>query len=320
MYEYAFTKGPIKNVTMQNTSHILMIRPVSFGYNAETAVNNSFQVNSGNLSETASNAILEFDAFVQKLKENGVDVLVYQDTKDPHTPDSIFPNNWISFHEEGVICQFPMFAENRRKERNNAIIQLVKEKFTIKEQLDFTYFEAENLYNEGTGSMVLDRVNKIAYACLSPRTAIKPLQAFCKEMQYKAVCFNAFGENGNPIYHTNVMMCVADRYVVICLDAITNPQEKLMVAECITGTGKKIIPISINQMNSFAGNMLEVKNKIGETLIVMSESAFKSLNTNQKTSLEKYGKLVHAEIGTIETNGGGSARCMMAEIHLPLKN
>ena len=302
---------------MQNTSHILMIRPANFGYNAETAVNNSFQVNTGNLSETASNAILEFDAFVQKLRENGVDVLVYQDTKDPHTPDSIFPNNWISFHEEGVVCQFPMFAENRRKERNNAVIQLVKEKFTIKEQLDFTYFEAENLFNEGTGSMVLDRDHKIAYACLSPRTAIKPLQAFCKEMQYKAVCFNAFGENGDPVYHTNVMMCVADKYVVICLDAITNPQEKLMLSETIIATGKKIIPISITQMNSFAGNMLQVVNNKGQKILVMSHHAYESLYDEQANELQAFNTLLYASLNTIETNGGGSARCMMAEVFLP---
>ena len=302
---------------MQNTSHILMIRPANFGYNAETAVNNSFQVNTGNLSETASNAILEFDAFVQKLRENGVDVLVYQDTKDPHTPDSIFPNNWISFHEEGVVCQFPMFAENRRKERNNAVIQLVKEKFTIKEQLDFTYFEAENLFNEGTGSMVLDRDHKIAYACLSPRTAIKPLQAFCKEMQYKAVCFNAFGENGDPVYHTNVMMCVADKYVVICLDAITNPQEKLMLSETIIATGKKIIPISITQMNSFAGNMLQVVNNKGQKILVMSHHAYESLYDEQANELQAFNPLLYASLNTIETNGGGSARCMMAEVFLP---
>jgi len=302
---------------MQNTSHILMIRPVSFGYNAETAVNNSFQVNTGNLSETASNAILEFDAFVQKLRENGVDVLVYQDTKDPYTPDSIFPNNWISFHEEGVICQFPMFAENRRKERNNAVIQLVKEKFKVTEQLDFTYFEAENLFNEGTGSMVMDRVNKIAYACLSPRTAIKPLQAFCKEMQYKAVCFNAFGENGDPVYHTNVMMCVADKYVVICLDAITNPQEKLMLSETIIATGKKIIPISITQMNSFAGNMLQVVNNKGQKILVMSHHAYESLYDEQANELQAFNTLLYASLNTIETNGGGSARCMMAEVFLP---
>ena len=294
-----------------------MIRPANFGYNAETAVNNSFQVNTGNLSETASNAILEFDAFVQKLRENGVDVLVYQDTKDPHTPDSIFPNNWISFHEEGVVCQFPMFAENRRKERNNAVIQLVKEKFTIKEQLDFTYFEAENLFNEGTGSMVLDRDHKIAYACLSPRTAIKPLQAFCKEMQYKAVCFNAFGENGDPVYHTNVMMCVADKYVVICLDAITNPQEKLMLSETIIATGKKIIPISITQMNSFAGNMLQVVNNKGQKILVMSHHAYESLYDEQANELQAFNTLLYASLNTIETNGGGSARCMMAEVFLP---
>jgi len=305
---------------MQNTSHILMIRPVSFGYNAETAVNNSFQVNTGNIPETAAKAILEFDAFVQQLRDNGVDVLVYQDTIDPHTPDSIFPNNWISFHEEGIICQFPMFAENRRKERNNAVIQLVKEKFAIKELLDFTYFEADNLYNEGTGSMVLDRDHKIVYACLSPRTDVKPLQAFCKELQYRAVCFNAFGENGNPIYHTNVMMCVADQYVVICLDAITNPQEKLMVSESITGKGKKIMPISISQMNRFAGNMLQVVNNKGQKILVMSQQAYESLYDEQADELESFNPILYASLNTIETNGGGSARCMMAEVFLPELN
>lgn len=304
---------------MQDISHILMIRPASFEFNPETAINNAFQVDSGDTKETSENAMKEFDDFVETLIKNDIDVLIYQDKKDPHTPDSVFPNNWISFHENGTCCIYPMFAENRRNERNQEVIDLIKQKFEIFQTLDFTYFEENFLFNEGTGSMVLDRENKVAYACLSPRTSLKPLYAFCDAMNYTAVHFNAFGINNLPIYHTNVMMNIADQYVIICLDAISNPEEKKFISKAIHLTDKKILEISIKQMNSFAGNMLQVVNKRNEKILVMSKQAYESLTTQQIQELEKYNSILYSDLKTIETNGGGSARCMMAEIFLPLK-
>lgn len=303
---------------MQNTSQILMIRPVSFGYNAETAVNNGFQTNSGDAEQIAAKAKEEFDAFVQLLRQNDVNVLVYQDQEEPHTPDSIFPNNWISFHADCSICLFPMFAENRRKERNKEVIDLMQQKFVIQQSIDFSWFEKERQFNEGTGSMVLDRDYKLAFACLSPRTHLKPLRAFCEKMYYAPVTFSAFGSDGSPVYHTNVMMCVADQYVVICMESIRSNEDKKAVREAIAYTNKQLIEISIDQMNRFAGNMLQVIDGKGEKLLVMSKQAFESLTQEQVELLASYNRILYADLNTIETNGGGSARCMMAEIFLPL--
>ncbi len=308
------------NSNSQSINEILMIKPINFGFNEETATSNAFQNRNSEKNGVQEKALTEFNNMVEVLRQNGVNVTVIEDTPQPYTPDSIFPNNWISFHDDGNIFLYPMQAVNRRLERRIDIIEQIEENFKAKQIIDFSKFEAENKFLEGTGSMVLDRIIKKAYACLSPRTDVEVLDLFCKQSGYKAVCFDAIDANGTPIYHTNVLMCIGSKFAVICLDSISKPNEKKMVIDSLLSDGKEIIEISFNQMNNFAGNMLEVKNKIGETLIVMSESAFKSLNTNQKTSLEKYGKLVYAEIGTIETNGGGSARCMMAEIHLPLKN
>jgi len=304
---------------MQTTSHILMIRPVNFGYNAETAVNNAFQV-AGMDAEAQKKALREFDAFVSVLRSNGVDVTVVQDTPEPHTPDSIFPNNWISFHNDGTVIFYPMYAANRRLERKQHVIDTVRSLFEIKSQIDLSSYESKNIFLEGTGSMVLDRDNKIAYACLSPRTDKKVLEDFCKQTGFKPVSFRAVDSKGREIYHTNVMMCVADHYVVICLESIDDKTERENVTTAITGSGKEIIEINFDQMNHFAGNMLQVENVSGQKLLVMSSQAFRSLTKQQVDKLSSYNNIIHSPLVTIETNGGGSARCMMAEVHLPLAN
>jgi hypothetical protein len=290
-----------------------MIRPARFTYNTETAGNNLFQV-AGNADNAQEKALKEFDAFVAMLKKNDIDVTVIDDTLEPHTPDSIFPNNWISFHENNTAIFYPMYAENRRAERKQHIKDFVSKEFNTNNLIDFSDFEKENLFLEGTGSMVLDRENKIVYACISPRTNKEMLNIFCEKMNYAACIFEATDENGNQIYHTNVMMCVADKFVVICLDAITNEEEKKQVIKTIRQTSKEIISISLKQMNCFAGNMLQLQNTKGEKLLVMSQQAFQSLTKEQIASLEKYNQLVYSNLETIETNGGGSARCMIAEI------
>jgi len=292
-----------------------MIRPVNFSFNAETAVNNAFQI-SGAEAHAQQKALKEFDDFVRLLKDNGVDVTVIDDTPQPYTPDSIFPNNWVSFHEAGTVCLYPMFAVNRRLERKPHILDAIGKIFRIDATHDFSGYEAQTLFLEGTGSMVLDRDNKIAYACLSPRTDRKVLLDFCEKMKYAPETFIAEDAAGRPIYHTNVMMCVADKYVVVCLDSLPLPAERKELKATIHASGKTIIPITLNQMNRFAGNMLQVQNQKGEKLLVMSSQAFESLKPDQLNQLQSFNRILHAPLTTIETNGGGSARCMLAEIHL----
>ena len=300
------------------TSHLLMIRPVKFAYNTETAVNNSFQVASNDAS-VQEKALQEFDGFVAKLQANGIDVTVVQDTAEPYTPDSIFPNNWISFHNNGSICLYPMFAINRRQERKQHVLDAINEKFIVDSTIDFTGSEADSIFLEGTGSMVLDRDKQIAYACSSPRTDKQLLQLFCKQFNYTPISFIANDEGGSPIYHTNVMMCAADKFVVICLDSIIDAEEKYAVIQSIENSGKTIINISFYQMNHFAGNMLQVCNQRGDKFLVMSSQAYISLTPAQISTIESYQPIIHADITTIETNGGGSARCMMAEVFLAVK-
>lgn len=290
-----------------------MIRPVQFTYNEQTAVNNAFQV-AGAQQNVQQKALEEFDRFVAVLRSNGVTVTVIEDTPEPHTPDSIFPNNWVSFHAGGTMVLYPMFAPNRRLERKEAVIHQLKQELGTSQLIDLSYFEAEQRFLEGTGSMVLDRDFQVAYACLSPRTDKKVLEEFARRLQYEPVLFHATDQHNRPIYHTNVMMCVADEYVVICLDAIRDAAERSDVIATINGTEKEAIIISLEQMNHFAGNMLQVQDKNGEPLLVMSTQAYQSLTPAQIKTLENYNRIIHSDITTIETNGGGSARCMMAEI------
>ena len=301
----------------QTTSTILMIRPVNFGFNEQTAGSNAFQNRNAEQQQVQDKALREFDDLVNVLRENDVEVIVIDDTIEPHTPDSIFPNNWVSFHHDGTVFLYPMMAENRRLERREDIIMHLEDEFKIKHVIDLSHFEQENKFLEGTGSMVLDRENKIAYACLSPRTDKEVLDLFCKESGYQPVLFHAVDQNGMDIYHTNVLMCLGSCFAVICLDSIKNESEKEQVVNALKSTQKQIVAISFEQMNHFAGNMLEVQNKAGEGLVVMSKSAWDSLSYEQKTILSTFSKPVYSDISTIENNGGGSARCMIAEVHLP---
>lgn len=295
-----------------------MIRPVNFIFNEQTAGSNAFQNRNVEQQRVQDNALREFDRFVNVLRENGVEVIVIDDTTEPHTPDSIFPNNWVSFHNDGTVFLYPMMAKNRRLERREDIIMQLEDEFKVKHVIDLSHFEHENKFLEGTGSMVLDRENKIAYACLSPRTDKEVLEAFCKDSGYKSVLFHAVDQNGMDVYHTNVLMCIGSSYAVICLDSIKDEAEKRDVINSFQSTQKQVVAISFEQMNHFAGNMLEVQNKDGESLLVMSKSAWDSLNYGQKAVLSSFSKPIYSDISTIENNGGGSARCMMAEVHLPL--
>jgi len=308
-----------EKIYMQTTSHLLMIRPVNFSFNAETAVNNAFQVAASD-ERTAEKALAEFNDFVQVLRDNGVDVTVIDDTPEPFTPDSLFPNNWVSFHPDGTVVLYPMYALNRRAERKPGVLERLAQKFSLGRTLDLSHFENEELYLEGTGSMVLDRENKIAYACLSPRTDRAVLQDFGEKMGYRPVVFHAVDTAGRDIYHTNVMMCIADKYAVICLDSLPDAGERALVKTELEGSGKVLVEISLDQMNHFAGNMLQVHNARGEKLLVMSTQAYASLTQGQVGLLTFFNRIIHSPLTTIETNGGGSARCMMAEVHLPLRH
>ncbi|MBR3090817.1 MAG: amidinotransferase [Bacteroidetes bacterium] len=303
---------------MQNTSNLLMIKPVNFGFNEETASNNAFQFKDSN-SDVQTRALNEFNNYVKKLEENGINVLVVEDTPKPYTPDSIFPNNWISFHEDGRLCLYPMFALNRRQERKNTVMDAVNNKFSVKNIVDLTKFENENLFLEGTGSMVLDRDNKIVYACLSERTNIKVLNEFAKIFGYSIASFNAVDKNGLPIYHTNVVMSVSEQIVVICLDTVNDASEKEMLLSTIKKSNKELLEISFEQMSNFAGNMLQVKNDKGKQFMVMSKTAYNILDAKQIDLIKKYNEIIAVDIDTIERNGGGSARCMLAEIFLNRK-
>lgn len=306
----------------QTTSNILMIRPVNFGFNQETAESNAFQnaeFGKQNKDKSQQIALGEFDEMVSNLRKVGVNIIVIDDTSETDTPDSIFPNNWVSFHGNGTVITYPMQAENRRLERREDIIKLLSESFYINRRIDLSGFESENKFLEGTGSMVLDRKYKIAYACLSPRTQADVLKEFSAQMNYEVITFNAVDNAGKQIYHTNVVMCIGDMFAVICLEAIADLDERLMVRKSLEQSGKRIIDISLEQMNQFAGNMLEIKSQKGEKMLVMSSSAYKSLTLQQLKILNEYCTIYHFDLSMIEGNGGGSARCMMAEIHLPLK-
>ncbi|MEA5458147.1 arginine deiminase-related protein [Arcicella sp. LKC2W] len=306
----------------QTTSNILMIRPVNFGFNQETAESNAFQdaeFGKQNQDKAQQIALKEFDEMVEQLQKSGVNVIVIEDTAEPHTPDSIFPNNWISFHGNGSVIMYPMQAENRRLERREDIIEQIGETFYINRRIDLSGSEAENKFLEGTGSMVLDRKYKIAYACLSPRTHEDILKEFSVQMNYEIVSFNAIDGSGKQIYHTNVVMCIGDMFAVICLEAIPDLDERLMVRNSLEQSGKRVVEITLQQMNQFAGNMLEVKSVKGDKILVMSSSAYHSLTTKQIDILDDYCTIHHFDLSMIEGNGGGSARCMMAEIHLPIK-
>jgi hypothetical protein len=307
----------------QTTNSILMIRPVAFRMNEQTAVNNYYQkVLDGLTPETVNaKAQEEFDTFVNKLRMVGVDVTVVEDTLDPDTPDSIFPNNWISFHENGDVVLYPMFAENRRAERREDVLDILEDKgFVINEIMDYTIAEEDNVFLEGTGSLLLDRENDKAYCALSPRADEELMIEFCEDFEFTPVIFEAFQTVNNErklIYHTNVMMCLGDTFAVICADCIDDKKERKMVLDSLRGDDKEVILITEDQVNNFAGNMLEVKGADDRRYLVMSSSAYNSLTKKQIAQLEEHITILHSSLDTIEACGGGSARCMMAEIFLP---
>lgn len=305
---------------MQTTDTVLMIEPVAFGYNAQTAENNYFQVYSEN-EDTQAKALVEFKNFVEKLRSKGVNVITVKDTLEPHTPDSIFPNNWVSFGKDGKVVLYPMFAPNRRDERRMEILEEVKSAgFRIDAVEDWSHYEDRNLFLEGTGSMIFDHDNKIAYGSVSLRLDETVFREFCEKIGYQPVVFHSYQTAGTerlPIYHTNVMMCVADRFVVICLDCIDDETERQNVVEVIQSSHKEIIAITEEQIQNFAGNMLQVRNAEGKTFLVMSKVAYDALTPEQIASIEQYSEIIYSDLTTIETNGGGSARCMLAEVFLP---
>ena len=307
----------------QNTSNILMIRPVAFAMNSETAKDNHYQNQESGISglSAQNQALFEFDAFVTKLRNEGVNVTVIDDTLEPRTPDSIFPNNWISFHETGMVVLYPMFAENRRTERREDILDKLKEEgFNIQEVLDYSPSESEEMFLEGTGSLVLDRENLVAYAGLSQRTDETLLNDWALQLGYSIVSFHSMQDvNGQllPIYHTNVMMSVGQEIAILCADSIKDEMERNKVIESLKKTNKEIVFISEAQKSSFAGNMLQVVNDKDKHILVMSTQAFESLNDEQISTIKKSNRILHSSLETIETLGGGSARCMMAEVFLP---
>ncbi|WP_042344670.1 citrulline utilization hydrolase CtlX [Capnocytophaga canis] len=305
----------------QITNTILMIRPVRFRMNEETAINNYFQEEIELKNEEINNkAQQEFDAFVQKLENIGVNVIVVDDIYEQNTPDSVFPNNWISFHQNGNIALYPMFAENRRRERRDDVLDLLEEKgFSIENVYDYTDAEKEELFLEGTGSMILDRANEVAYCALSPRADEELFIEFCEDFEYTPVIFKAYQTvNGKRalIYHTNVMMALGETFAVVCLDAVDDKSERKALTESLKRTGKEIISITEEQMHRFAGNMLQVQGS-DHTYLVMSQAAYDSLTEKQIKNIEKHCKILYSNLETIETCGGGSARCMMAEVFLP---
>ena len=324
---------------MQTTDKVLMIRPVRFSYNSQTAVNNAFQESGIPEELSQRQALKEFDAYVEMLRNEGIEVMVVEDTATPHTPDSIFPNNWLSLHSaeeladvgstlpgsaapcSRVAVLYPMFAENRRAERRQDIIEAltgaVAPSCASAALLDLTYYEKRNLFLEGTGSLILDRNEHLAYACQSPRTCEEVLEEWSSKMGYDYFLFHAEDMNGNPIYHTNVMMSVGEQLAVVCLDAITDIEERMSLIELLEESDKEIVEISLEQMNEFAGNMLQLHTvKEGELkyIMVMSARAKDSLDQDQIEAIEKYCKIVAPDLEFIERNGGGSARCMLAEI------
>lgn len=307
---------------MQTTDTVLMIEPIAFGFNSQTAENNYFQTNSEN-KDTQKLALQEFQTFVEKLRRKGINVITVKDTLEPHTPDSIFPNNWVSFDREGTAFLYPMFAPNRREERREEILDVVKKHgFVIHKIEDWSDYENEGIFLEGTGSMILDHDHKVAYGSVSERLNEGLFLEFCKKNNFEPVVFHSyqnFGDQRLPIYHTNVMMCVAAQFVIICLDAIDHEIEREKVQEIIKSTNKEVIEISEQQMNHFAGNMLQLHNLANEKFLIMSSTAYQSLTKDQIQKIEKYSEIIHTDLQTIETNGGGSARCMLAEVFLPKK-
>ena len=302
---------------MPLTSTILMVRPAAFGFNEETAANNYFQ-SSPDISkeELQQRALTEFDIMVQTLRSHDINVFVIEDTKEPAKPDAIFPNNWLSTSPTGIVMVFPMYAPNRRIEKREEILEQIAASFIIKDLQDWTGYEAEGRFLEGTGSMIIDYENKMIYACVSERTSLLVLEKYAATNNFQAIVFLATDKNGMPVYHTNVMMTLGEDFCVLCEEAIEEEWELIAVRQLLESTNHSIIAITRDQMHSFAGNMLEVKNNKGENILILSQTAFNSLRKEQKQMLEAFSTLLPIAVPTIEEVEGGSVRCMMAEVFL----
>ena len=303
---------------MQITDTILMVRPAAFGANEETAATNFFQSPGKKLNGQSlqQSALKEFDNMIELLRKNDINVLVIDDTPTPVKPSALFPNNWLSTSPEGIVSVFPMYAANRRPEKRDDILKILAEKFMVKDLQDWSEFEVEGKFLEGTGSMVIDHENKVIYTCYSPRTDVSILEKFANANNYRAIVFLAIDKNGQPVYHTNVMMTLGEDFAILCEEAIEEEWELIAVRQLLESTGHDVIRISKEQMHAFSGNMLQVKNNKGEKFLVMSQTAFESLYEDQKEELSARNKLLPIAIPTIEKTEGGSVRCMMAEIFL----
>ena len=301
------------------TDTILMVRPANFGYNAETAENNSFQSNDGadQLDKIRAAALGEFDNMVTELRRYDIEVIVIEDTDSPIKNDAVFPNNWLSTHSNGHIITYPMYAESRRIERREDIVDQLTQSYGYSKRYGFEYLEADEQFLEGTGSMIIDRDYGFIYACLSPRTDIRTLEKFAVLERYRKLIFHAYDRSGELIYHTNVMMALGVDIAIVCLDTVTDVGERQELVKALEESNKTIIEISLDQMEQFAGNMLQVKSKLGEKYLVMSQAAFDSLKIKQIDTIQNHSKIISIPIPTIEKYGGGSVRCMMAEIYKP---
>ena len=309
------------NIEFQCTDTIFMLRPASFGFNDQTALSNSFQQDDRQLAkeEIQKLAIHEFNLLADTLQAHGITVMIADDTAYPIKPDAIFPNNWFSTHSDGILITYPMFTPNRRTERREDILSWIEKKYKVKQRYSFEAFEEEGLILEGTGSMVLDRENKIVYACISPRTDPALLDRFALLRKYSKVVFNATDEQNKPVYYTNVIMAIGRKEVVLCTECISNEVEKKAVCDSVRATGKNLVEIRWSQVLKFAGNMLQVMNGAGDLIWLMSTSAYNSLDDDQKSHLQKHSRILHSDIPTIEKYGGGSVRCMIAEVFLDKK-
>lgn len=305
---------------MQTTDTVLMIRPAQFAFNPDTAANNRFQRALLEPAEAQARALAEFDGYVATLRGAGVDVLVVQDSPAPHTPDSIFPNNCWSSHADGRLVVYPMEGANRRLERRKGVLEVLDRHYRIRETVDLSQLEEQRLFLEGTGSMVLDRENRISYACYSGRTHAEALKQFAERLDYRLCAFHALDRGGVPIYHSNVMMSVGRSLAIVCLQAVRDSSERQRLERQLRDTGKETLPLDWAQLEGFAGNMLELHNKDGQPLLAMSRSAWCSLSSAQRAIIERHARPLVVKLDTIESIGGGSARCMLAEVHLPTRH
>ena len=305
----------------QCTDSILMVRPANFGFNIETAESNAFQINDNrlNLKEIKAAAIEEFDNMVKLLASHNIEIIVVEDSENPVKTDAVFPNNWFTTHSDGSVITYPMYSPNRRLERRDEILMLLDDQFEVEKRISYARYEEKDMILEGTGSMIIDRPNKLVYACISGRTDLELLQIFADDRGYEVVAYTAVDAAGVPYYHTNVIMAIGDSIAVICLESIENVDERSDLERRLSESGKEILEISRNQVLHFCGNMLQVNSTDGTKNMVMSSEAYENLTPSQRNQIEKYCRLIYSPLATIEKYGGGSARCMMAEIFLEKK-